>query len=245
MAFNFYGTYTTGQYEEFFKFSKIQESELLNRIMNLRGRINRTGIFTTKYDEATGYPVEFSCEPVTSYGAKLLRAYKILGGFPEKDMLLRIKSDPVYLKSNVGGLNPSDVNPPGLGIEYSDKRLVRGSIIFDRDLGFHVDRQKQWQLQSIKRKREMLEFKIKKALYTSQRLIDEYELLNRMRDPEDRFNLTNMVVRVLTIQNEPGRINTVENMDDIYGIKIGPTYDMVNPQTLGNQVNTSQRGRPT
>ena len=225
MAFNFFGTYTTGQYNEFRSFSKVQESDIKKRITHVEVMLTKFGSFNIDYNQSSGYPTSVTCAGNDSYGAKLLRAYVILGGVPERDMVLRLKNDPVFLKKgtdiNTDGGDPNS----GYGSEYSDKRLDRGHLVFDRDLGTLINRQKNWQLQAIKRKRESLEFKIKRILYLSESLKDERAHLTSMLEDLGRNNLNMISSRVQAIQLEPGRMNVIDNDEDLYGMGIGREYD--------------------
>lgn len=245
MAFNFYGTYTTGQYYEFLSFSKVQESDIRTRIKHLEVLITKYGKFEISYDSATGNPLEIKCVGDNSYGAKLLRAYKILGGDPESDFIIRPSSDPVYLKK--GNNISKDPNDPysGYGSQYSDSRLDRGNLVYDRDLGELILRQKKWQMEAIKRKREQLEYKIKRVMYLSQQLNEERVLLNQMLDQGSRNNLDVISARIQAIQLEPGRLSVVDNDDDIHGLHIGREYDAVVTDPEGTDKAHGERGAPT
>lgn len=244
MAFNFYGTYTTGQYNQFLGFSKVQEADIRSRIRHLEVLLTKYGKFEITFDAESGAPSQIRCSGDNSYGAKLLRAYKILGGVPETDFMMRTNSDPVYLKSG----NPinKDPNDPysGYGSQYSDNRLDRGNLTYDRDLGELVLRQKKWQMEAIKRKRETLEYKIKRILYLSQQLNTERILLNEMLDSQSRDSLGVITSRIQAIQLEPGRLSVVNNDEDIHGLYIGREYDAVVDDPEGTDKAHGERGAP-
>jgi hypothetical protein len=224
MAFNFYGTFTTGQFNKFMYFSKLQEQDLRKRIAWLDSQLLRVGIFTTEYNE-NNFPLSFTVSPDYSYGAKLLLAYKILGGVPEEDMLLRTRDLPVYLTRGVDLDSDPENFGSGVSNEYTNGRLNRGTIRFDRDLGIQVQKVKNWQHEVIKRKRENLEFKIKRTLDLSDQLQQERNSLNAMI--EDPFkSLDFMFANVSGFINREGAMNVVDNLADIWGLKIGNQADI-------------------
>lgn len=228
MAFNFQGTYTTGQLEKLKYFSKLQEQDLRNRIAWLQADLLRVGVFSTEYDDQTGYPVLFTVFPDNSYAAKLMLAYKILGGNPEQEMLLRTRDKPVF--KTRGTPVTSDVTDLGAGvsIDYSNGRRQRSSQRFDRDLGFKIDRIKKWQLEAIKRKREILEFKIKKALDLSDQISEEIKLLQSMIEDESR-SLDAIITEAVSIQFKPGTQTVLNDDQDIFGLGIGGKVDPTIP----------------
>lgn len=219
MSFNFYGTFTTGQFNDLVDFSKIQEQDIGARIDWLSAEIPKVGTFLTEYDSDDRYPVYFDCLPVDSYGAKLLRAYKILGGVPERDMLLRTSDKPVYLKR---GVNASPTDPDsGYSREFSNGRIYRGNQRFDRSIGIRVEALKRWQLEAIKRKREHLELKIKRALDYSDQLQRERDLLRGLVGG----GVSDLVTEVYKLMFAPGAMNVVDDPDDGFGLGIGPVAD--------------------
>lgn len=172
-------------------------------------------------------PVSFSVSPNNSYGAKLLLAYKIMGGFPERDMLLR-DSDPSNVTfltkgSNISVGDPEDTTG-GYSDVYSNGRRYRGGQRFDRDVAIRVERLKKWQLEVIKHKREHLEFKIKRALDYSDQLLNEITLLKTMLTDVTR-SVDTMVANVLQQAQKPGAQNMVDDSGDKFGLNIGRIGD--------------------
>ncbi len=229
MAFNFYGTFTTGQLQQLIAFSKVQERDLKARSQWLSAQLTRNGVFSTVYDAKTFLPVEFTASQ-GSYAAKLLQAYRILGGTPEKDFMLRTRSQPVFLTrgknidTGVTGVDPT----AGYSDVMSNGRRVRGSQRFDRDVGIQVERLKFWQLEAIKRKREHLEFKIKRALDYSDQLQQEMKLIDVLLDDTLGRQVDDIVRNVQLTSVRTGAANVVEDLLDIFGLNIGrvadPTY---------------------
>src|SRR5271157_5830105 len=182
MAFAFLGTFSTGQWEELRKFALIQAPDIGARIAWLNRELLTVGIFLTAYDQNTNLPISFSVVPNTSHGAKLLQAYRALGGSPEQDFMIRTSDQPVYLTAGppVDMNDASGLAQGGTSEVFSNGRRFRGTVKFDRDLGLPMDKFKRWQLESIKHKREHLEFKIKRALDYSDQLQIENTFLNTM-----------------------------------------------------------------
>lgn len=229
MAFNFYGVFTTGQLQQLIDFSLIQERDLEARRAWLSAQLRRNGVFTTEYDPQTHMPVSFSAT-AGSYAAKLLQAYRILGGTPEKDFLLRTRSQPVFLTrgTNVDtgtvGVDPT----AGYSDVLSNGRRIRGSQRFDRDVGIHVEKLKSWQLEAIKRKREHLEFKIKRALDYSDQLQQEIAVIDVLLDETQGRQVRDIIRNIRLASVRTGAANVVEDLLDIFGLNIGrvsdPTY---------------------
>src|SRR5580704_6017457 len=185
MAFAFTGTLTTGQFNELREFALIQATDIGARIAWLSRELNSVGIFGTVYNNSTNLPISFSVTPATSHGAKLLQAYRCLGGNPETDFLLRTTDQPVFLVPGapLDMFDQSGMAQGGFSDQFSNGRQYRGQQRFDRDLGVPMMNFKNWQLTAIKRKRENLEWKIKRALDYSDQLQLEQNMLTAMIAP--------------------------------------------------------------
>jgi hypothetical protein len=183
MAFNFYGTASLDQLNALNKFSKYQEQDIKDRIAYLNMLLQKVGKFTTTFDSDTGLPSKYSASPDISYGAKLLAAYRAMGGVPEKDFFLRTRDKPVTLAPGTGLTNDPDNVTGGYSSTLSDGTRVQ-SARFDRDIGVRTEVAKRWMLEIIKRKREYLEFKIKRTIDYSDNIQLEIDMLKEMRvDP--------------------------------------------------------------
>lgn len=239
MAFSFFGTFTTGQWESFLAFARIQRVELELRRTWLQKQLSMNGIFVTEYDGPT--PVKFSAS-AGSYAAKLLSAYRVLGGVPERDMLLRTSDKPVFKTKaqNISSTTAGQTNG-GFSDVYSNGRRDRGTQRFDRDLGLRVERLKAWQLEAIKRKREALEFKIKRALDYSDQLQKELDVLAAVLDEESRYSFDGQVVAVETQMVAPETMNVVQDLDDVFGLSIGKPGDLSQPDALGQGQQNDER----
>lgn len=240
MAFNFFGTFSEGQWESFKAFVKIQEYELQLRFKWLNKQLEMNGKITTIYDETTNRPLEFSAPP-NSYLGKLLTAYKILGGVPENDMLLRSFDKPVYLTRSNAIRYDNGVGVGGYSEIYSNGRRYRGGQRFDRDLGLKVEKIKSWTLESIKFKRENLEFKIKNAIDYSDQLQSEANKIKSILD--DVLKSVDMqFIEVENQMNTPGTANITRNKEDVFGLEIGKPTDMSLPDALEVAKEQDERG---
>lgn len=223
MAFNFFGTFTRAQWESFKVFTKIQKLELHSRKKWIEKELLRVGVFITEYGD-DNYPKSFSVTPATSYGAKLLSAYRILGGYPEREMLLRTRDIPVFLtKGEQISVREDGLVSGGYSDTYTNSRRWRGSQRYDRDLGLRIERLKIWQLDAIKAKREKLEFKIKRALDYSDQLQQEVVLIDRLLTETSSVNT--MINRVEIQMATPYTANVVNDQQDLFGLNIGNVSD--------------------
>jgi hypothetical protein len=226
MAFNFFGTFTTGQWESFKSFTKIQILDLLLRKQWLGKQLIMNGIFSTIYDDNNN-PVSYSVSQ-GSYAAKLLEAYKILGGNPELDMLLRTRDKPVYKLTGTEIQKNTDGSSIGGTSElYSNGRRERGNQFFDRDLGLKVENIKKWEIEAIKMKREKLEFKIKRAMDYSDQLGEEIKEIDKLiGDIFKQGSAENQIIDVEIQMQKPGTMNVVDNITDVHGLSVGKPGDI-------------------
>lgn len=221
MAFNFAGTFTTGQWEAFKVFTQIQVYDLKLRKKWLEVQLERTGGFATTYNGSA--PSKFTVPP--SYASKLIEAYKIFGGVPERDMLLRDRDNTVFLVRSSTSEIGADGRPVGGDSDtYSNGRRFRGNQRFDKFLALKVERLKQWQLSSIKSKRERLEYKIKAALDYSDQLEQEIKLIDSMLVQLER-SVENQIIEIEATMERPNSANVVRNLEDQFGLAIGQVAD--------------------
>lgn len=207
MAFNFYGTFTRAQWYDFRDFAMVQRSELEARKRWVDAELSRTGQVQCAYFD-DGTPESFSASS-KSYIGKLLLAYRMLGGVPENDMLLRTRDQVVFLKQ---GVDENDT--PG----YSNGRRYRGGQRFDRTLGLTVEAMKKWQIEAVKAKREHLEFKIKRAMDYADQLEQESVMLAGLIGS---FVVDEQMMDVETTMSQPDRYNVPSGIGDRHGLGIG------------------------
>jgi hypothetical protein len=244
MAFNFYGTFTTGQWDELRQFALIQGPDIGARIGWLNRELSTVGIFSTIYDPATNFPQSFSVTPSTSHGAKLLLAYRALGGFPERDFLLRTSDQPVFLMAGppIDTNDASGTAQAGFSDQFSNGKQYRGNQRFDRDLGYPMEKFKRWQLEAIKQKREKLEFKIKRALDYSDQLQIERDFLTVIIQPASTTTVNGQIANLIALFHRPGAMNVVDDVLDIFGFNIGRPIDTTIPNTTEVAAAGNQRG---
>ena len=228
--FNFYGTFSIAQFEQLRVFAKVQERDLLSRQIWLSAQLQRNGIFSTLYNQQTNMPLSYDVAPPNSYAAKLMVAYRALGGVPEKDFLLRTMDQPVYL-NRVDNISPNEGSNPTSGYSdtFTNGRRIRGSQRFDRDIGTKVDKLKAPFLESIKHKREHLEFKIKRALDYSDQLQNEINAINVLLDTTSNATVDDQIRTIQQYMFRTGAQNIVSDLADIFGLNIGRVFDVTNP----------------
>lgn len=197
------------------------------------------GIFITEYDGPS--PIAFSASP-GSYAAKLLEAYRILGGFPERDMLLRTIDKPVFLTRGTNfAIDKNATLTGGFSDTYSNGRRYRGDQRFDRDLGLKVDKMKRWQLDSIKSKRERLEYKIKRALDYSDQLQNEINIIDKTLSA-GLGGFQDQIVSIELESTKPGTATITQDLDDIFGLFIGRPVDYAFDNAISQANQENQRG---
>jgi hypothetical protein len=206
----------------------------------LQKQLSMNGIFITEYVGPN--PVKFSAS-AGSYAAKLLNAYRILGGTPEFDMLLRTRDQPVF-KTKGPALSQSQDSGATGGYSdiYSNGRRERGNQRFDRDLGLRVERLKYWQLESIKFKRERLEYKIKRAMDYSDQLQQEIDLIIQLLGDETiAGSVENQILEVEIQMNTSGAMNIVKGTEDLFGLSIGRVGDLAFADGVDDSKGLNQR----
>lgn len=224
----------------------MQEVDLILRKKWLNQQLFRIGQFVTIYDENED-PVSFTVLPITSYAAKLIQAYKILGGNPELDMLLRTRDKPVFL---TGGPEIS-VSEDGLTLGgysqlYSNGRRDRGDQRFDRNIGLRIEALKRWQLEVIKQKRERLEYKIKRALDYSDQIQQEIELIDKLSGQNSIYepgSIDDLIINIRQAMLDPENQNTVNDSQDIRGRNIGTIADNT-VEDPNESITENRRGLP-
>ncbi len=157
-------------------------------------------------------------------------------------MLLRTSDKPVFLtRAGKVGDNPGD-STGGYSDIYSNGRRYRGNMRFDRDMALKVGRFKKWQLETIKQKREHLEFKIKRALDYSDQLQSEIDIINAMLDPNSFTTVDNQISRIKQFMFKKGVTSVVENIADLWGLDIGKIGDASIPSELDKKDAEALRG---
>lgn len=220
MAFGFYGTFTLGQWDVFRSFTYAQKVDIQSRILWLQRELFKVGRFETSFND-DGTPDKYSVGPNSSYGAKLVQAYEILGGVLERDMLLRTRDKPVFFKRKAPTTTAGGTETLSHSTEFTDGRVFRGDQRFDRDVGIQIESLKNWQLEAIKAKRERLEYKIKRTLDYSDELERELKTLQSLIADD---GLDDKIREIDIFITDPKRLNFTASSDK-FGLKIGPPAD--------------------
>lgn len=108
MAHDFLGTFNRSQFSRFVAFARSQLTLVSGRISHLEAEISRIGVLTFRYEK--GVPLGFAASPSTSYLAKLLGAYEVLGGNPPADLRVRLRTDPVFVVRGTEDAAPQYMN---------------------------------------------------------------------------------------------------------------------------------------
>jgi hypothetical protein len=95
MAHQFLGTFNKSQWERFIAYARSQLVLVDERYAHLKAEIGRIGTLAYRYDN--GIPQGYSATPTSSYLAKLLSTYEVLGGNPFIDLRIRLREDPIFM----------------------------------------------------------------------------------------------------------------------------------------------------
>lgn len=238
MAFNFYGTFSEGQALAFKYWTKYQEADLKKRISYLEALIAKNGVYTTKFDDNYN-PISYTVAPAWSYAAKLIKVYKCLGGDPLKDFIIRDRNHVTYKLKGVPFDNNRTNTTSGMSEVNSDGTIERG-FLFDRDVGIRQEVAKNWQLEAIKRKKEQLEFKIKRCLDYSDALVKEKEMLERMIENPLRRGMV-LWANMVNKASEPGSMSLLNTTDDSIDARFAKDADPAIPTEV--QQSDGERSR--
>jgi hypothetical protein len=238
MAFNFYGTFTIGQLNELRTFSRYQSQDLQKRIDWLKSQLERIGTLKSTLDQGTPQTYQTS---TSTYLGKLFLAYKMMGGNPERDFIIRQRDQTVF-KTRGSPLNDDPYDKTdGSSDEYTNGVSERG-IRNDSASGLFVDRAKAWQLEVIKRKREYLEYKIKKIIDYSDELAKELASLEFLIDEStDILETDGLIDEVIAQANIPGATGYVPDDEDLFGEVIRDPVDPLVEQDFDQGAATGRR----
>jgi hypothetical protein len=100
------GTFNQAQFERFLEFARSQLSLIEARQAHLAAEMTRVGVVVFTYS-SNGVPTGYSADPSTSYLAKLLAAYEVLGGNPFIDLRARVKTTPVFVVAGDENVSPN------------------------------------------------------------------------------------------------------------------------------------------
>jgi len=97
VSYDFLGTFNKSQFDRFIAFARSQVPYVEARINHIRREQVRIGSLSFTFD-ANNLPSEVVANPTTSYLAKLLAAYEVLGGNPFLDLRSRTMDQAVFVR---------------------------------------------------------------------------------------------------------------------------------------------------
>lgn len=175
MSFGFNGTFTKSQFERFRTYVLNQMSLIDARIDHLKAERDRVGNIAFAFD-ASGVPTAFTSDPPTTYCGKLFAAYEVLGGDVEFELQVRSTNQPVF---RITG----DINtPPQM---YSNGEIVGVLGLNDAPSADLVQKIRSGFQESIQRRRDYLERKIRRAIDYAEQLDQEISQLTALKGSVD------------------------------------------------------------
>lgn len=160
MAFNFLGTYDEEQIRGLLEFARQQLDDVDAKINHLQSEIQRYGWLSYSKDDE-GSITGFSITPPQSQLAKYVRTYHYYGG-DVRDLNILSRGDWLYRSK---GSIDDDVHGGGFqggkiqGADYPDNLHLD-----DTNAANTTTKVKDWMADSIRRKREEFEFRIKRSI---------------------------------------------------------------------------------
>lgn len=173
MAFDFLGTFKRAQVDLLFDFAEAHLANVEPRIRAIKAEIERLGWIEYDYDE-NGDVSDYVVRPSKSQLAKYIRAYIYHGGNPI-ELFVRSRGDWIYITK--GDFDLSDTRESS-GIVPSGGEYKRSNTHYNDTVpGNHVAAVKDWLIPSLKRRREDLEYRVKRNVDRVDQLIIEIVLL--------------------------------------------------------------------
>ena len=170
MSFDFLGTFNRSQFERFIAFARSQLPLVEARLLHLNAELARVWLVVFRYDD--GSPLGYGADPPQSYLGKMLAAYEVLGGNPFRDLRVRLRTDPVFIRR---GDILTDAQTTSGGEPMGGKGLMDGPTAGMMQIA------KGWLEETTKSRFNRLERKIRRAMDYTDQLQDEITDLNRIR----------------------------------------------------------------
>lgn len=167
MAFDFNGTFNASQYQRFAAYARSQLQDVGARINHLAAEQQRIGVLTFAYD-ASGQPLAYTPQPVTSQLGQLLAIYEMLGGDAFYDLNVRLVTQPVVL------LKGDETTPAQV---LSNGEIMGQAGLADRGTAELMDQARGWLSDVLDGRKEQLERKIRRLIDYQDQLAAEQELL--------------------------------------------------------------------
>lgn len=167
--FDFLGTFTEKQSAALFAFAEARLPNVTPRLAFIKSEIERLGWIRYEFN-SEGERVNYSIEPVNSMLAKYARAYEYYGG-DLTSLQIRSRGDWIYLQKGVWDLDENKAYAGGTPSK-TEPYQSGNRHLNDTAPAIAVAKVKDWLIPAIKR-REDLEFRIKRTVDLSDQYIEE------------------------------------------------------------------------
>jgi hypothetical protein len=165
--FQFLGTFTKAQFDLFNNWVMSQVVDIDARIANLTEQTKRVGCVRMQFD-GEGYPTRYRVTPNNSLMAKLVQAYEVRGGNLCRDFTIRMWDQPVSM---------AEGDPRGGSTQTTGGQVFRSAQMNDTWTAVIITAIRKPFIESLKGKRETLEYRIKRVQDLYQELNLEVALL--------------------------------------------------------------------
>jgi hypothetical protein len=181
MAFEWGGTFTRSQFENFRSYVLDQVQLIDARIAHLKAERARIGDLSFAYDSA-GLPTNVANDdPPVTYIDKLFGAYEALGGNVELDLQVRSATQPVFRL-------PGDATRAAQLL--SNGEVIPAQGLDDAESALAVQAIRGWVSKDLARRRDYLERKIRRAIDYAEQLTAEIVQLELLKgEPETEGSL--------------------------------------------------------
>ena len=254
MAHDFLGTFNQAQFQRFASFALGQVILFDLRIKHLEAEMDRIGTVTFRYDRG-GIPQALTADPETSYMAKLLAAYEVMGGNAFIDLRTRGRTDPVFLLRTNETVSPhtmSNGEPiPGKGlVDGPSAELVRTAREYlEETLAYRYNRLER-KIRRALDYRDQLELEVQ-ALQTAQsglveraqeEALDGVTLNDLLGEAEELVpkSLKAIFSDVQALLNDKNYRPITPDTDE-FGIKVHAPYSSYDVPVTGGDPNTTVR----
>lgn len=194
MSLDFKGTFNRSQFERFSAFARGQLGVVPARLKHLAAEQLRVGTLVFSYD-ANGKPLAYSPEPTTSYLGRLLAAYEILGGDAFYDLNVRSRAQAVFL------IRGDETTPAQL---MSNGEVVGTPGLGDRGTAELMGPARAWLDETLHRRREYLERKIRRLIdYADQLQMEQESLARIVLGVEAEGSLDNLLAQIQAYIDDP------------------------------------------
>jgi hypothetical protein len=163
-----------------------------------------------QFNPGDGTPIGYTPDSETSYLGQLLIAYEVLGGDPQHDLQVRSITDPVYLQRG-------SESTPALMMSNGEPVAQKGNA--DAVTARLISSMRGWADDSIHRRRDYLERKIRRTIDYSDQLQAEISLLQTIqKDVTSNGSLEKIISDIDQLFSDKSyRAIYDDNGKDVYG----------------------------